>query len=459
MIRRTLTLALTLLALALPAYADTTFEYIFTGGFPYAMSQDGTVVAGYDVTSHGPFRWTRSDGYQSLGMAASPSNGKAWVSYDGTKVASTIENADTTNATLGLWSLGSGWQYIQPPSGAIVVDKDGGSTYGISGDGNTVVGLYWIPTGKAHGFAWTQATGGIDLASSGRSSRANGVNYDGSLIVGWDEHPVQGFRRPAVWANDTLQDIEPNGNGEVISTNSSGDVIGGYLSDSLGNYRWATLWHRSGGNWTRQTLPLVSGTETGGINMVESITADGKMAVGYCSFAGDPFYTTGFVWTDSTGCVDVVQFLANYGILPDPSFQIQDVNCISPDGTMLVGFGHDTVSPGLTRAFMIHLDRAAVSVPRNLAPATRLLSAAPNPVSTSSTLTFSLSEATTGSLTIHDPAGRLVRTLASGALAAGPHSYGWDARDGSGARVPAGVYFTQLVAGSHRELGKLVVVK
>jgi flagellar hook assembly protein FlgD len=63
------------------------------------------------------------------------------------------------------------------------------------------------------------------------------------------------------------------------------------------------------------------------------------------------------------------------------------------------------------------------------------------------------------SLTIHDSAGRLVRTLVSGAMAAGPHSLAWDARDESGARVPVGVYFTQLLAGSHREMNKLVVVK
>jgi flagellar hook assembly protein FlgD len=70
-----------------------------------------------------------------------------------------------------------------------------------------------------------------------------------------------------------------------------------------------------------------------------------------------------------------------------------------------------------------------------------------------------LAQAATGSLTIHDSAGRLVRTLVSGAITTGPHSFAWDARDESGARVAAGVYFTQLLAGSHREMSKLVVVK
>jgi hypothetical protein len=460
MIRRTFTLAFALVALALPAHAATTFEYLFTGGYGLSVSQDGTVIAGFTRSDSSPFRWARSGGFQSLGLAASPSNGQPWVSYDGARVAGCIESADTTHATCGLWSVTSGWQYLRMPPNAIVIDKDGGSPYGLSGDGNTVVGLYW-PSGPGHAFEWTEATGGVDLGSSGKGSRANGVSYDGSVVVGFDEDPVQGFRRPSVWVNRVLLDLPSNPpGGEATTCNSSGDVLGGFASDSLGNYRWPTLWHRSSGSWTRQTLPLVPGTQTGGINDVKSITADGKMAVGYCSFAGDPFYTTGFVWTDSTGCEDVVQFLGERGILPDPSFQIQTLTSVTPDGTMIVGYGHDTVAPNQTRTFMIHLDRAAVGVPRNPAPVTRLLSAAPNPVRETTALSFSLPQGVSSSaLTIHDSAGRLVKTLASGAMAAGPHSLAWDARDESGARVPAGVYFTQLVAGSHREMSKLVVVK
>src|SRR5262249_31048429 len=140
MIRRTLALALAFVAYAMPAHADTTFEYLFSGGFGLSMSQDGTVVAGNSAADYSPFRWTRSGGFQSLGLAANPSNGQAWVSYDGTRVAGAIESPDTTHATCGLWSVTSDWQYLQMPPDAMVEDMDGGSPYGLSGDGNTVVG-------------------------------------------------------------------------------------------------------------------------------------------------------------------------------------------------------------------------------------------------------------------------------------------------------------------------------
>jgi len=42
--------------------------------------------------------------------------------------------------------------------------------------------------------------------------------------------------------------------------------------------------------------------------------------------------------------------------------------------------------------------------------------------------------------------GRRVRTLASGASGAGPHDLVWDARDESGHRAPAGLYWTRLTA-------------
>ena len=463
MIRRTLAVALALIALSTSAHAATTFEYIFTGGYPLAISQDGTVIAGNNTGDYGPFRWTRSGGFESLGMASAPitggSAGKAWVSYDGTRVASTIVGPDSTYSKMGLWTLGSGWQFLPNAPGGKVQDKDGGSIWGMSGDGNTAVGLFWPPDGRGHAYKWSESTGGVDLGSSGWASRANAANYDGSVIAGWDESVVFGYRGPAVWVNGQLTDLALNQIGEVTASNSSGNVIGGFLNDSTASIRKPTLWRRSGDSWTTQMLDAVPGTESGGINNVQGITADGNLAVGYCSFGGDPFYTTGFVWTSTDGTLDVVQFLANNGILPDPSFSIADLDCVTPDGTELVGWGRDTVAPNTMRAFMIHLDRAAVGVPSGPTRSSRVLSASPNPLSTASTLSFSLSQAGQGSLTIHDSAGRLVRTLASGAMAAGPHSIAWDGRDESGARIPAGVYFTQLVAGSHREMGKLVVVK
>jgi hypothetical protein len=467
MSRHTTLIALLLIGCAAPARAATTLEYLFTGGFPTAVSDDGNAIAGNTANGdYEPFRWTRSGGYVPLGMASAPtigiSAGIPGISADGTRVSSTIVGPDTTYYTAGLWTQGSGWQTLVPPipPGFGQVDYGLAGIWGLSGDGLTAVGLLW-GTPRAHAFYWRASTGAVDLGSSGGASRANNANHDGSVIVGWDESNVFGYRGPAVWTNGVRTNLAPHQIGEVHAVTPSGHVIGGMFMDTTVSVRHATLWKRVGNGWSpAQKLPLVPGTENnGGLNLIRDLTADGRMAVGYCSFAGDPFFTTGFVWTETMGMMDVVAFLASQGVLPDPSFSIADLTGVTPDGTKIVGWGRDTVSPFTIRAVMIHVDPSVVSVeaPKPVAATIRLL-AAPNPVRHATTIAFDLPREQAGALTVHDSSGRLVRRLLQGTIAAGPQRIRWDACDDAGRRVPSGIYFTRLVAGSAKESGKLVVV-
>ena len=55
------------------------------------------------------------------------------------------------------------------------------------------------------------------------------------------------------------------------------------------------------------------------------------------------------------------------------------------------------------------------------------------------------------------PAGRVVRSLESGTMDAGPHAVDWDGTDRRGVRVPAGIYLYVLHAGEparHDEPGE-----
>jgi len=453
-----------LAAVAGYAHADVTFTYLFTDGYPLSISSDGTVVAGNNYSDYGPFRWTQETGRVELGMASAPvlgrSAGIARVSQDGTKVASTVHSNDSTVVTSGLWTLGQGWQQLMPPSppDAGSTDNDLSSVWGMSGDGSTVVGLYWRSGfGRANGYRWTQATGAVSLGSTGGASRAQAANYDGSVIGGWDEHPT-GFWRATVWVNGQQSLLGLDQWGEVRAINNYGNIAAGYQRDPVTDIRQAAMWKRNGGAWgPTQLLGYLPGTSPGyGINRVEGISTDGNMAVGYCTFGGDPFYTTGFIWTPSTGIVDVNQFLADNGILPDPSFSIQSMTAVTPDGKVLVGFGKDVVQPFKTRAFMIRLDDA---VDVATSPSRVQLSAQPNPLRTATTLQFNLANADTGSLCIYDSAGRLVRRLLDGAIPAGPRQVTWDGRDATGSRVVSGVYYTRLETGSNRVTGKLVVLQ
>ena len=458
------------LVLAPPmARAAVTFDYLFDNAYGLQISNDGTVIAGNMVSNFSAFRWTAGTGVVDLGRSATEmvgrSAGRPGLSTDGTRVASTIGSEDSTFVTAGLWTLGSGWYQIAPPvpPGGGISDEELCSVWGMSGDGGTVVGLFWRPGSRAHAFSWRQDVGMVDLGSSGRASRANGASYDGSVIAGFDEHPTFGHRRPCAWRNGTLMQLglfDDLGEASVVSP--TGEWIGGTLRNTVTGGRDAALWHWTGSAWSAtQLLGSVPGTSSTGIATIRAISADAKMAIGYNSFDGDPFETTGFIWTDSTGVMDILFWLADKGIEVDPNFDIKSLEAMTPDGKTLIGIGEVTNGPPFTRrTFRIQLDRAVLSVDPVANPVALdlQLAAAPNPVRSNATLTFTLPTEGRADLTILDASGRVVRRLTSGTRSAGPHSVTWDRTSEAGSKVGAGIYFARLDAGTAHATRKLIAL-
>jgi hypothetical protein len=453
-------LAVVALGLALaapPARAAVTFEYLFDGGYPLAVSDDGSAVAGNGASGgYVPFRWTQATGFVSLGRPQFVGGaGQPGMSADGTRIASGIGSLDSTYSTQGLWTLGSGWQELMPP-----IPPDGGSTdgsygsvWGLSGDGQIVVGLYWRQGfGSAHASKWTQATGVVDLGGqvSNHSSRANGVNYDGSVIAGWIETPT-GPWRPAAWVNGAcvlLTDYVGTsiaGTGEARVVSRSGNYIAGFSSDPANQQRSACLWKRTAGVFgPTQYLGFIDGSEPGyGKTIPYGVSDDGSMVVGYATYAGDPFDVAGWVWTQQTGVIDAATWLANNGVFLDPNFQITQLSAITPDGSKIFGFGKMLTVPHTVKAFKITVT-GLLAVNPPAAGGLELAAPSPNPSSAGSRLDFTLAQATRAELSIFNTAGRHVATLVAGNLPAGPHSVTWGGRDADGHMVTPGVYFARL---------------
>lgn len=86
-------------------------------------------------------------------------------------------------------------------------------------------------------------------------------------------------------------------------------------------------------------------------------------------------------------------------------------------------------------------------------------SAIPNPFTRQSTLRFAVANTGAVSLDVLDVSGRVVRTLASGALAAGEHAREWDGRDDLGHPVGAGVYFVRLRQGAQSIERKTILIR
>ena len=81
-----------------------------------------------------------------------------------------------------------------------------------------------------------------------------------------------------------------------------------------------------------------------------------------------------------------------------------------------------------------------------------MLAPRPSPFLANTSIAFELSAAARVTLSIHDIAGRTVRTLLSSAvLAAGHHEQVWDGRDDASASVRAGVYLVRLQAGAQSQ--------
>jgi hypothetical protein len=96
----------------------------------------------------------------------------------------------------------------------------------------------------------------------------------------------------------------------------------------------------------------------------------------------------------------------------------------------------------LTNWFLEPITGVGVEVDAPVAGAT-LEPARPNPSSGTSVLRFSLARPGSARLDLLDVAGRRVRTLVNGPLAAGRHEAAWDGRDERGAWAPAGVYWAR----------------
>lgn len=85
------------------------------------------------------------------------------------------------------------------------------------------------------------------------------------------------------------------------------------------------------------------------------------------------------------------------------------------------------------------------------------VSIAPNPVRTSTTVSFALPEAERVSLAVYDVTGRRVNTIADTPYAAGRYTLVWNRTSDAG-RAPSGIYFLRFISTKHAATFKVVVV-
>lgn len=93
------------------------------------------------------------------------------------------------------------------------------------------------------------------------------------------------------------------------------------------------------------------------------------------------------------------------------------------------------------------------------APAGTFLGVFPSPTSGQCRIACRAGVAVPGTLTIHDPGGRLVREIHTGRFAPGVTTFDWDGRTASGELAPSGVYFARWVTDRDLQTHRFVIVR
>jgi flagellar hook capping protein FlgD/subtilase family protein len=106
------------------------------------------------------------------------------------------------------------------------------------------------------------------------------------------------------------------------------------------------------------------------------------------------------------------------------------------------------------------LTQSVTSVePTATAEGANLGEAWPNPFATTTTISFSISQAGPVRLSLFDVRGRMVRDLIASTLPAGRHTALWDGRASDGRALGSGVYFAVLERGGVRASRRIVLAR
>jgi hypothetical protein len=182
--------------------------------------------------------------------------------------------------------------------------------------------------------------------------------------------------------------------------------------------------------------------------------------------------SSGLVWNWGAPFTNVTATgvdVAAFGTTPvtDPATRLHSLQLtIAPDATigssmvlalttLLLNEGTPSIHQAFGRLWVGPPPTAVTDLPASPG----LAAPEPNPARSAVRLTFALPARGRFALAIFGVDGRRLRTLASGDGVPGSRLAEWNLRDASGRRVPAGVYFAVLEAGSSRFTRRIAVLE
>ena len=225
--------------------------------------------------------------------------------------------------TGGTYSIADeAWTFLGMNPEYNVVTEDGyNSVWGMSDDGQTIVGMQFYDGWSVTAFKWTTDGGYNNIGTSLEyDSRASGVSRNGEVVYGWATDEI-GYWMPIAWHNDTYTLLITDQDGEATCASPEGTYVAGHSENS------AFLWSVAGGLVTFGTyedFPTIAMEDGGVFGFTGVFPPDVRRA-----FYKDPSGTM----------VPFNDYAEARGMHNAQQWTFYSVNDATPDGDKFIGAG------------------------------------------------------------------------------------------------------------------------
>ncbi len=259
------------------------------------VSYDGSVIVGISMFAPGPstggaFIYTSATGMVSLGVIGGSTSSATAVSGDGKVVVGGSTYSISTDYHAFKYTDANGMEDIGGLAGGTYAIANG-----VSYDGSVIVGEDLVG-GYGRAFRYTTASGMVDIGTLGGSdSFAYGVSSNGLVIVGESKTSggaVHAFKYTVSGGFTDLGTIEGSGASQANAASSDGSVIVGDSDVPSLSAHHAFKYTTAGGMVDLGTLGGTNSEATG-------VSANGAVIVGNSQIAGDAAWHP-FAYTNST---------------------------------------------------------------------------------------------------------------------------------------------------------------
>ncbi len=315
-------------------------------------SNDGRVVVGTDP--QGYWYWTRETGVVRVPNTIPPGNGaggQARVTADGTRMTCSTINPATAKSEATIFHIDK-TQYQLLGSFGFNCDIERSGGWGMTPDGNHVVGLAWNSGCSANGFEWNSATNALTTLGSiyfYKPTRANAVSDNANVIAGWSDD-YNGWRQGAVWNKNatgtylvTVLSATPAGSTTPLKMSEAGAVSG--------NGQWVYGIGRTGfyggaaWRWSAATgVQAITPAPVTDIGYVVAANNDGSKVLTFYGMMGG---SGSFLWSTERGYVSLATIAQEAGVVIPDGWTLNLPLGMSEDALTIVGtaFGPNGTSP------------------------------------------------------------------------------------------------------------------